>query len=87
MYYVFVVLVLLVELHFVYLRTVLRGDRIALVLGEIPLPFPVVCACHERHRRSATVNLNIHQIIPINSSFFVITHGNYWVFAGALGKG
>lgn len=69
MYYVVVVLVLLVELHFVYLRTVLRGDRIALVLGEIPLPFPVVCACHERHRRSATVNLNIHQIIPINSSF------------------
>jgi len=66
MYYVVVVLVLLVELHFVDLRTVLRGNLVALDLGEIPVPHLVERTRHERHRRSATVNLDIHQILPIN---------------------
>ena len=66
MYYVVVVLVLLVELHFVDLRTVRRSNRIALVLREIPIPHLVERTRHERHRRSATVNLDIHQILPIN---------------------
>ena len=66
MYYVVVVLVLLVELHVVDLRTVLRGNLVALDLGEIPVPHLVKRTLHERHRRSATVNFDIHQILPIN---------------------
>ena len=66
MYYVVVVLVLLVELHFVNLRTVRRSNRITLILREIPIPHLVERTRHERHRRSATVNLDIHQILPIN---------------------
>ena len=66
MYYVVIVLVLLVELHVVDLRTVLRGNLVALDLGEIPVPHLVERTRHERHRRSTTVNLDIHQILPIN---------------------
>lgn len=77
MYYVVVVvLVLLVELHFVDLRTVLRGDLIALDLREIPVPNLVERTRHERHRRSATVNLDIHQILPINFNLHAYSIGS-----------
>ena len=76
MYYVVVILVLLVELHFVDLRTVLRGDLIALDLREIPVPHLVKRASHERHRRSTTVNLDIHQILPINFNLHAYSIGS-----------
>ena len=76
MYYVVVVLVLLVELHFVDLRTVRRSNRIALVLREIPIPHLVERTRHERHRRSATVNFDIHQILPINFNLHAYSIGS-----------
>ena len=76
MYYVVVILVLVVELHFVDLRTVLRGDLIALDLREIPVPHLVKRTCHERHRRSATVNFDIHQILPINFNLHAYSIGS-----------
>ena len=76
MYYVVVVLVLLVELHVVDLRTVLRGNLVALDLGEIPVPHLVERTRHERHRRSTTVNLDIHQILPINFNLHAYSIGS-----------
>lgn len=76
MYYVVVVLVLLVKLHIVDLRTVLCGDLITLDLREIPVPHLVKRASHERHRRSATVNLDIHQILPINFNLHAYSIGS-----------
>lgn len=68
-------LVLLVKLHFVDLRTVLRGDLITLDLREIPIPHLVERTRHERHRRSTTVNLDIHQILPINFNLHAYSIG------------
>ena len=76
MYYVVVVLVLLVELHVVDLRTVLRGNLVALDLREIPVPHLVERTRHERHRRSTTVNLDIHQILPINFNLHAYSIGS-----------
>lgn len=68
-YYYCFCLVLRVELHFVDLATVLRGDRIALGLGEFPIQHRAEGAGHIRHRRSATVNFDIHQIRPLDFVF------------------
>ena len=76
MYYVVVILVLLVKLHVVDLRTVLRGNLVALDLGEIPVPHLVKRTRHERHRRSTTVNLDIHQILPINFNLHAYSIGS-----------
>jgi len=76
MYYVVIVLVLLVKLHVIDFNTVHRSNRITLILREIPIPHLVERTRHERHRRSATVNLDIHQILPINFNLHAYSIGS-----------
>ena len=59
-------LVLLIELQFVDLATVLRGDRIALGLGEVSVPSLVERCGDVRVTRRAAVHFDVHQVRPIN---------------------
>ena len=60
------VLVLPVKLQFVDLATVLRGDRIALGLGEVSVPSLVERCGDVRVTRRAAVHFDVHQVRPIN---------------------
>jgi len=68
MYY-FVMLVLLVELHFVHFPIVLVRHELTLIFREFPIQHRAERTRHERHRRGATIDFDIHQIRPLDFVF------------------
>ena len=62
-------LVLAVECEFVNLATVLRGDRIALGLGEVSVPHRVESSRDVRIAGSSAAHLDIREVRPLDFVF------------------